>query len=93
MGVGRQKVGSAHITIGEVATSTSRNANLLGHFGRVVEQHNTSPELPGHGGTVQPSGASADNNRIKESHAEGAAKRREEWALDYLGRQSSSSGS
>ena len=66
--VAGNEVRGAAVDVGEVAAPAAGDADLLAHFGRVVEQQHAQAALPGDAGTEQPGGARAQHDDIEFMH-------------------------
>src|SRR5690606_15224693 len=65
MRVARQEVGGLDAAVGEVAASATRNADLLGEFGGVVEQQHAAAALAGLASAHHAGRACTDNDHIE----------------------------
>ena len=64
MRITAEEVLRAHATVGEVAASAARNADLLGKLLGVIDQQHAPPALSGGGGAHHAGGARTDDQHI-----------------------------
>ena len=70
-----KEAGRRGVAVGEVAASAARDADLLGHPLRVVDDEHAQPALPGERGAEQAGRAGADDDRVVALHAASVHRR------------------
>jgi len=83
--VGAQEVllrrARVELAVGEVSASAARDADLLGHPGRVVDDEHLAPALAGQRGAVQPRGTCAEDHGVEVSGGHVRGKKLREIGL------------